>query len=100
MGIARKYILQVNESYPSGTTYVNNNVVNYNLLNSFSGTTDNGNIYKFSYSGITTTQLSVMPIDEYNKRVFDFLCYVNVDLLDTRTDLIDNSTYDEPSCSN
>jgi hypothetical protein len=98
MDAARRYILQVNKSYPSGTTYINNNIVYYNLLNSFSGTTDNDVVYNFNYSGITTTQLSVMPIIDYNKRVFDFLCYVNVDTLDTRINLINNSTYDEISC--
>lgn len=99
MGVARKYILQVNKSFPSGITYINNSVVYYNLLNSFSGTTDNGNIYDFNYSGITTTQLSIMSINEYNKRVFDFMCYVNVDTLDSRSNLIGSSTYDEINCS-
>ena len=97
MGVARKYILQVNKLYPSGTTYVNN-IVYYNLTNSFSGITDNGIIYNFNYSGITTTQLSQLPISDYNKRVFDFLCYVNVDNLVDRTNLINTSTYNEVAC--
>ena len=98
MGTARKYILSVNQSFPSGTTYINN-IIYYNLLNSFSGITDNGNIYQFIYSGITLTQLSQLSSVDYKKRVSDFMSYINVDLLNIRTNLLNLSEYDEISCS-
>jgi hypothetical protein len=100
MGLARKYILECECGFPSGLTYVTIKE-QYNLLNSFSGTTDVGVGRDFSYSGITEEQLINLSDSAYNQRVSDFIVFVGIGKLGSsqRYQLFTGSTFNDVTCS-
>lgn len=102
MGIARRYILEVNEVVPVGIETVER-TVEYDLRDAFSGETFDGSIV--SYSGITTDDIVELSEQEYKDRVYDFLYMINIEedgkfqLLNSSS-IFSNVTCDSPPPAN
>ena len=99
MGLARKYILECVTGTPSGMSYVYVEE-EVSLLEAFSGVTDYGTGYTYSYSAITTIELRDLTGVEYEQRVLDFLSYVGTGRLglSAREALLAGASYDEILC--
>ena len=96
MGDARKYILEINKIEPSGFTTVERTEV-HSLLDAFEGETINGR--EFSYFEITTSELAGLTVATYERRVSDFLTYVEINSTSEFDRLLDESTFDSVDCT-
>lgn len=101
MGLARRYILECDLERTSGVTTVFESV-QYDLTDSFSGTSifDTGST--FSYNSITLIELGELSDVNYQLRVTDFFSYVSQFIytytLTGITELISEGQYDELFC--
>ena len=93
---ARKYNLNVGSIISHGISACTT-VQQCSILNAFAVQCENVTI---SYATITTEQLSVLPNLQYDRRVLDYLEYVNIENETTKQILLTGATYYDPNCEN
>ena len=97
MGLARKYIVSINDTMSYGLgTYTNENNT-CSLLNEFILTSSTTNT-TCMYNSITVDDLKSLSVPDYNKRVEDFLQYINIEDSNNKDFLIGTSVIIDPSC--
>lgn len=100
MGEARKYNLNFNDAMSCGLGALIGNIVQCNLLNSFTINYDTIPPSSCTYPLLTTEELQVLPTLEYDKRVIDFLDYIDIESGTLKEKLFTESTVDDLICNN
>ena len=91
---AKRYLLNINETTPSGIT-TTGYTTTLSILNSFSGTNVNGN---FLYQAITLVDFVSLTEIQFNVRLSDFLIYANVSTQQEINQLTIDATFNDASC--
>jgi len=99
MANARKYNLVMNSVISCGLGSYTGSTATCSLLNSFLMIYDTVPQTSYSYPQLTTEQLQTLSTLDYDKRVIDFLDYINIESGIAKEILFSGATTDEPVCS-
>ncbi len=96
----RKYILNINKTYSQGIGTFSGVTCHCSLLDKFTITYDTIPATSCVYPKIDVPTLQLMSKLDYEKRLIDFLDYVNIDSSITKENLFNEASYDDINCGN
>lgn len=96
---ARKYILNMNDVMSCGIGSEYNNLVQYNMLDEFTVAYNTTPPTSYTYPEITTEDLKLLSVLEYEKRVIDYIDVMEIDDTYEKENLFNTSVVEEDDCS-